>query len=60
VTPPDAAILNSEFCYILRVPFDSEEESGIVYVWVGSKADSEEARLAEEIADDMYGVRKNT
>ena len=53
---PEASLLNSEFCFILRVPFDGEEESGIVYVWVGYKADPEEARLAEEIADDMYGA----
>ena len=53
---PDASVLNSEFNYILRVPFDGAEESGIVYVWVGYKAHPEEARLAEEIADDMYGA----
>ena len=53
---PDASLLNSEFNYILCVAFDGVEESGIVYVWVGYKADPEEARLAEEIADDIYGV----
>ena len=56
---PEASNLNSEFCFILRVPFDGEEESGIVYVWVGNRADPEEARLTEEIADDMYGVSVN-
>ncbi len=40
--------------YILRVPFDSEEDSGIAYVWIGSKANPEEGRLGEEIAEDMY------
>ena len=49
-------LFSVHYSYILRVPFDSEEESGIVYVWIGYKADPEEARLAEEIADDMYGV----
>ena len=47
------------YSYILKVPFDKEDRSGIVYVWVGSKADPEEARIAEEIAREMYdGVRK--
>lgn len=36
------------------MPFDKEDNSGIVYVWVGSKADPEEARITEEIARDMY------
>lgn len=44
--------------YILKVPFDREDNSGIVYVWVGSKADAEESRITEEIAREMYdGVR---
>ena len=38
------------------MPFDSEDSQGIVYVWIGKRANAEEARLAEEIADDMYGV----
>ena len=43
------------FCrYILKVPFDNEEQSGIVYVWIGSKADPEEARLIEEIAEEIF------
>ncbi|UYV73643.1 FLII [Cordylochernes scorpioides] len=29
-------------------------QSGIVYVWIGDRADSDEARLAEEIATDMF------
>ena len=40
--------------YILKVPFDKDDTSGIVYVWVGSQADEEEARITEEIARDMY------
>ncbi|GLV41932.1 flightless I [Carabus blaptoides fortunei] len=51
---PDAGALNSAFCYILNVPFEQEAESGIVYVWIGSKADAEEARLVEEIAEEMF------
>lgn len=40
------------------MPFDKEDRSGIVYVWVGSKSDTEEARITEEIAREMYdGVR---
>ena len=43
--------------YILKVPFnqpDQEQESGIAYVWLGSKSDPDEARLAEEIATELY------
>lgn len=40
--------------YILKVPFDKEDHSGIVYVWVGNKSDPEEARITEEIAREMY------
>ena len=50
--------LFSRCSYILKVPFDKEDTSGIVYVWVGDFADSEEARITEEIAREMYdGVR---
>lgn len=42
------------FSYILRVPFDNEESSGIVYLWIGSKANPDEVRLAEEICDEMF------
>ncbi|KAB0794381.1 hypothetical protein PPYR_11220 [Photinus pyralis] len=51
---PDAAALNSQFCYILNVPFDQEDDSGIVYVWVGSKADPDEAHLIQDIAEEMF------
>ncbi|XP_035789195.1 protein flightless-1-like isoform X2 [Anopheles albimanus] len=53
---PDATLLNSAFCYILFVPFetDDDSESGIVYVWIGSKTSSEESRLIQEIAEDMF------
>ncbi|XP_077298659.1 FLII actin remodeling protein [Arctopsyche grandis] len=53
---PDASNLNSAFCYILNVPFetDDDSESGIVYVWIGSKSDPDEARLIEQIAEDMF------
>jgi len=48
------------YSYILKVPFDKEDRSGIVYVWVGNRADPDEARITEEIAREMYdGVRKN-
>jgi hypothetical protein len=40
--------------YILKVLFDNEESSGIVYVWIGSKADPDEARLIVEIAEEMF------
>jgi hypothetical protein len=38
----------------MKVPFDNEESSGIVYVWIGSKADPDEARLIQEIAEEMF------
>nr|CAD7425695.1 unnamed protein product [Timema monikensis] len=41
-------------CYILKVTFDQEESSGMVYVWIGSKAKPEEAKLAEDIAEEMF------
>lgn len=53
---PDASQLNSSFCYILKVPFeqDDDPDSGIVYVWLGSKSDADEARLVQEIAEEMF------
>jgi len=51
----DATKLNSEFCFILKVPFDSEDNQGIVYVCIGKRSNSDEARLAEEIAEEIYG-----
>lgn len=51
---PDARHLNSAFCYILKVPFDNEDYLGMVYVWIGSKADPDTAKLSEEIATEMY------
>lgn len=41
------------------VPFDSEDLKGVVYVWIGGKAEHEEATLAEKIAYMMYAVSKN-
>lgn len=53
---PDAILLNSAFCYILNVPFetDDDSESGIIYVWIGSKTTGEESRLVQEIAETMF------
>lgn len=42
------------YSYILKVPFDKVNNSGIVYVWIGSKSDEDEAKLAEEIANKLY------
>ncbi|KAK6187545.1 hypothetical protein SNE40_005543 [Patella caerulea] len=50
----DASLLNSCGVYILMVPFDSQDLKGIVYVWVGSKADHADAVIGEEIAYLMY------
>ena len=46
---PDAVNLNSSFCYILKIPFDPKDKSGIVYVWIGKKSDADDARVAEEL-----------
>lgn len=42
--------------YIVFVPFESGDnsDSGIVYAWIGSKSSSEETRLIQEIAEDMF------
>ena len=36
------------------MPFDTEDKRGIVYVWIGSKADPEEAAVAENIFYRLY------
>lgn len=42
--------------YILFVPFEGSdnENSGIVYVWIGNKTAAEESKLIQEIAEDMF------
>ncbi|XP_072273548.1 protein flightless-1 homolog [Pyxicephalus adspersus] len=50
----DCSLLNSEFCFILKVPFESIDNQGIVYTWVGRAADPEEAKLSEEIMNHMF------
>lgn len=45
------------FCsFILFVPFEGadNENSGIVYVWIGNKAAPEESKLIQEIAEEMF------
>ena len=42
------------FLKYLQVPFDPADKSGIVYIWIGSKSDPEEVRVAEEIVGDLY------
>jgi hypothetical protein len=56
-----ADLLCSEFCFIVVVPFENSDGNqmvakGIVYVWIGNKANPDEARLAEEIAQFVYKV----
>lgn len=51
---PEAVLLNSEFCYILKAPYDLDNETGLAYVWIGSKADEDLARLSEELALKIY------
>jgi len=50
----DPKFLNSEFCYILKVAFNSADSSGIVYGWIGRCANVTEARLLEELISQMY------
>lgn len=47
---------NFFFSYIVFVPFETEdqEESGIVYVWIGSKSTAEESKLIQDIAEEMF------
>ncbi|XP_033631198.1 protein flightless-1 homolog [Asterias rubens] len=51
---PTVQWLNSEFCYILKVPFKNQDSKGIVYTWIGSKADPDMAHVTEELAYDMF------
>lgn len=47
----------------LQVPFESTDNQGIVYTWVGRAADPDEAKLAEDIMncmfDDTYSKQVN-
>jgi len=36
------------------VPFESTDNQGIVYTWVGRAADPDEAKLAEDIMNTMF------
>ncbi|CAK5060797.1 unnamed protein product [Meloidogyne enterolobii] len=45
--------LNSAFCYILRTPCSDGDESGVIYVWKGSKCDSYFFKIAEEVANEL-------
>lgn len=37
-----------------QVPFESTDNQGIVYTWVGRAADPDEAKLAEDIMNHMF------
>lgn len=51
--PVDSGLLNSGFCYILKVPCDEP----VIFVWIGSKAKQDEADIAEQIAVTMFDER---
>ena len=36
------------------MPFESTDNQGIVYTWVGRAADPDEAKLAEDIMNHMF------
>lgn len=38
----------------LQVPFESTDNQGIVYTWVGRAGDPDEAKLAEDIMNSMF------
>lgn len=38
----------------LQVPFESTDNQGIVYTWVGRAADPDEGKLAEDIMNSMF------
>ena len=48
----------SVISYIVTVPLDSGDIVGIVYVWIGNSVHPDDALLAQEIANEMYNVRK--
>lgn len=52
------AICNNSFpfiySYLLNVPFNNDDGTGIVYAWIGLKSDPEDARLITEIAEEMF------
>ncbi|XP_020611337.1 protein flightless-1 homolog isoform X2 [Orbicella faveolata] len=50
----NARHLNSEFCYILKVPFENYSEDGIIYVWIGSKVSESEADHARELGNEIW------
>ena len=49
---PEPQILNSGFSYILKVP--RAINAGVAYVWIGEQCDEDEAKLAEQIALEMF------
>ncbi|XP_078491271.1 protein flightless-1 homolog isoform X2 [Ciona intestinalis] len=52
---PNPKLLNSEFCFILKVPFNNADSSGIVYGWIGRIANINEARLMEDMISTLFG-----
>ncbi|XP_054155123.1 protein flightless-1-like [Oppia nitens] len=50
----DSIVLNSAFCYILKLPSVDESQTGKAYVWIGNQSDEEEAKIAEQMALQMY------
>lgn len=40
--------------FFFQVPFESTDNQGIVYTWVGRAADPDEAKLAEDIMNCMF------
>lgn len=51
----DSAALNSEFCFIVKAPFnypDDEGRKGKIFIWVGSKANEKEAVVADEVVKE--------
>jgi hypothetical protein len=51
--PATPTSLNSAFCHILKVPFETGG-TGIVYIWIGSQATQEEAIHAEQMGRSMF------
>lgn len=51
---PDPHLLNSEFCYILSVPFNSVDMTGIVYGWIGRVSSPHDSKLMEDVMEMMF------
>jgi len=64
---PDSSTLNSGFCYLLKINYSSitngysnndiaQRSGSKMFVWIGSKSNPHEAKIAEEIALEKFKI----